>query len=118
MRAGTTTRIEQATRLLLQGRSGPSVTAELAETHGISRRQARRIVAAAYGVITADISEAGLDRQQLVAQVTHCLQEGMAAALAGGHVSAAVGCARELRELLGLGPTPTRAPQAGSYWRN
>ena len=115
MRAGTRTRVEQATRLLLQGRSGPSVTAELAETHGISRRQARRIVAAAYGVITADIEEAGLDRPQLVAQVTHCLQEGMAQALAGGHVSAAVGCARELRELLGLGPQPAK-PSPRTYW--
>ena len=115
MRAGTRTRVEVATRLLLQGRSGPSVTAELAENHGVSRRQARRVVAAAYQAITSDIVEAGIDRAQLVAQVTHCLQEGLAAALASGHVSAAVGCARELRELLGLSPQPAR-PNPRSYW--
>jgi hypothetical protein len=102
-RAATTNRVDYATRELLKGRSGPSLTAELAESQGISRRQARRVVALAYQQIQADIDEADISRPQMVAQLIHCLQTAMAQALASQHPSAVVGTARELRELLGLG---------------
>lgn len=96
-------RIDRAVRLLLDGRSASATVAVLADELGISRRTARRYVAKAYGQILADLEEINVDRQHLLAQLIHCLQEGLAKALAGGHVSAAVGCARELRELTGIG---------------
>ena len=102
-RAATTNRVDFATRELLKGRSGPSLTSELAESHGISRRQARRVVALAYKLIQADIDESDISRPQMVSQLVHCLQTAMAQALASEHPSAVVGTARELRELLGLG---------------
>jgi hypothetical protein len=102
-RAATAVRVDYAVRELLKGRSGPALTAELAETHGISRRQARRVVALGYKQIQADIEETDISRPQLVAQLVHCLQTAMAQALASQHPSAVVGTARELRELLGLG---------------
>ena len=101
-RAATTTRVDFVARELLKGRSGPSLTAELADTHGISRRQARRVVALAYQQLQADIDGADISRPQLVAQLIHCLQTAMAQAMASGHPSAVVGTSRELRELLGL----------------
>lgn len=102
-RATTSVRVDYAVRELLKGRSGPSLTAEVAETQGISRRQARRVVALAYQTLQADIDEADISRPQLVSQLVHCLQTAMAQALASQHPSAVVGTARELRELLGLG---------------
>jgi hypothetical protein len=109
-RAATAVRVDYAVRELLKGRSGPALTAELAETHGISRRQARRVVALGYKQIQADIDETDISRPQLVAQLVHCLQTAMAQALASQHPSAVVGTARELRELLDLG-----AEQQQSY---
>ena len=102
-RAATVVRVDYAVRELLKGRSGPALTAELAESQGISRRQARRVVALAYQTVQADIEETDISRPQLVAQLVHCLQTAMAQALASQHPSAVVGTARELRELLGLG---------------
>ncbi len=104
MAASTNVRVEQAVRLLLQGRSAPGIVAELAEIHGISVRTARRVVARAYGVIQADLEQT-VDKKALTAQLVHAVQTAMAQALASGHSSAVVGCCRELRELLGLGPS-------------
>ena len=106
--AAVARRVDRAARLLMAGRSPSAVVATLADEMGVSRRTARRDVAKAYQLILDDINEIDVNRQQLVAQVLHCLMEGMAAALAGGHISAAVGCARELRELGVLTGPPSR----------
>jgi hypothetical protein len=64
------------------------------------------VVARAYLRIQADVVEVGLDRKALTAQTVHCLQAGMAQALERGQINCVIGTARELRELLGLGPHP------------
>lgn len=87
---------------LLQGHSGSATVAYLAETTGISQRQARRDVAAAYERLQRDIEDCGIDRRKLTAQLVHGLQEALAKALATNHTSSVVGAARELRELLRL----------------
>jgi hypothetical protein len=87
---------------LLQGHSGSATVAYLTETTGISQRQARRDVAAAYERLQRDIEDCGIDRRKLTAQLVHGLQEALAKALATNHTSSVVGAARELRELLRL----------------
>ena len=76
--------------------------AYLAETTGISQRQARRDVAVAYDRLQRDVEDCGIDRRKLTAQLVHGLQEALAKALATNHTSSVVGAARELRELLRL----------------
>jgi len=87
---------------LLQGHSGSATVAYLTETTGISQRQARRDVGAAYDRLQRDIEDCGIDRRKLTAQLVHGLQEALAKALATNHTSSVVGAARELRELLRL----------------
>lgn len=87
---------------LLQGHSGSATVAYVTETCGISRRQSRRYVAAAYDLLQQEIEACGIDRKKLTAQLVHGLQEAMAKALATNHTSSVVGAARELRELLEL----------------
>jgi len=99
-----TDRLESAVKLLLQGKSPHSVVADVASQYGCSRRTARNDVASAYRRIQQDVAEVGLDRKALVAQTVHCLQTGMAQALATNQIGSVIGTARELRELLGLGP--------------
>lgn len=101
-RSATARRIDWAARQLLACRSTSACVAELAEMEAISLRSARRYVARAHQRLVDDLEESGVDRRQLVAQVTHGLMEAMAKALASGHASAVVGCSRELRKLLNL----------------
>jgi ABC-type amino acid transport substrate-binding protein len=97
-------RVDAALQMLQQGRSASATVSHLAEMHGISRRQGQRIVAKAFQVLRDDIEQSGINRKAESAQLVHALHEAMAKALASGHASAVVGCSRELRELLGLGP--------------
>lgn len=97
-------RVNRAAEMLLEGRSTSAAVSVLADEQGISRRQARRYVAAAYEVLHDDIEQAGVNRRQMIAKLTHTVEEAMAKALASGHASAVVGCCRELRELLQLTP--------------
>ncbi len=100
-------RVDQAARLLLAGHGPSKVVGVIADHHQISRRQARRIVARAYQLITDDLEEVGVDRKALTAQLVANLQAAMASALNNGHPSACVGAAKELRELVGLGVQPS-----------
>jgi hypothetical protein len=93
-------RVDFAYRLLLKGHSCSRVVAELADSAGISRRQGRRIVNRAYAELKRDLDDAEVDRVMVVSQTIHMLQEGAAKAFAHNHVSAMVGCIRELRELI------------------
>jgi hypothetical protein len=74
----------------------------VSEHWGISRRQARRVVGAAHNELVADIDDSGVNRQQMVAQLTHGLMEALGKAIASDQPAAVVGCARELNSLLGL----------------
>ena len=74
----------------------------MSEHWGISRRQARRVVGAAHNELVADIDDSGVNRQQMVAQLTHGLMEALGKAIASDQPAAVVGCARELNSLLGL----------------
>lgn len=98
-RAVMADRVDYALRMLLKGHSCCRVVADLADKQGISRRQGRRIVNRAYDQLKRDLDEAKVDRVMVVSQTIHLLQEGAAKALEIGHISAMVGCLRELREL-------------------
>jgi hypothetical protein len=98
----TTQRIDWAARRLMECRSTSAVVAELAEREGLSRRQARRLVGKAHAVLVDDLEQAGVDRQQLTAQLAHALVESVHKSLQAGHTAALVGACRELRELLHL----------------
>lgn len=87
---------------LLAGHSGSATSTYLAQREGISLRQSRRYVSAAYQRMLDDIEEIGIDRPKMIAQLVHGLQEALAKSLASEHTSAAIGAARELRELLEL----------------
>ena len=111
-RSATKDRINESVALLLAGRSASGIVSEMADKHGVTRRQARRYVGRGYEIIRDDIDESDVDREKLVAQLVNSLQESMAKAAAAGHTCAVVSCCRELRELLGLAaaPKPRHAP--------
>jgi hypothetical protein len=111
-------RLKLATEMLLQCRSGSAVVAALSESQGISKRQARRIVARAYDEVRKDIEDTGLDRPGLISQLIHALLEAMAKALASGHGAVVVGCARQLDELVGLGVNAKQPMRRTTYGRS
>ena len=96
-------RLDAAVKLLLEGNSPHTVVAYIAARYGCGKLQGRNVVAKAYQQIQQDVVEVGLDRKALVAQTVHCLQAGMAQALATNQIGSVICTARELRELLGLG---------------
>ena len=91
-----------ALNLLLGGASASSAVSLLAAQEGISRRQAQRYVRAGYAQIQIDIESCGVDRVPQVAKLVHLLETTMAIAMESKQCAAAVGAARELRELLSL----------------
>ena len=74
----------------------------LADSEGISRRQAQRYVRQGYQQIQIDIENCGVDRVPMVAKLVHLLESTLVIAMESKQCAAAVGAARELRELLGL----------------
>jgi len=97
---------------LLKCRPPSAVTSELADREGLSRRQARRYVAAAYTQLVEDLEDIDLDRKQMVAQVIHGLQQVMADGLASNQLAAVIGAARTLDGLVCLGHrSPSPPPQ-------
>lgn len=96
-------RLDWATRQLLACHGPSKVVADLAAREGLSRRQSRRIVGAAYHQLQQDLSDAGIDRTAMAAQVAHGLLEGIALALERNQPAAVAGCAAQLQNLLGLG---------------
>lgn len=121
-RSATKDRINESVALLLAGRSASGIVSEMADKHGVTRRQARRYVGRGYEIIRDDIDESDVDCEKLAAQLVNSLQQSMAKAAAAGHTCAVVSCCRELRELLGLAaaakprhapPTPYRIGHGG-----
>ena len=92
-----------ALNLLLKGTSASAAVSLLAEQEGIGRRQAQRYVRQGYQQLQIDIENCGVDRVPMVAKLVHLLESTLVIAMEHRQCSAAVGAARELRELLGLG---------------
>ena len=62
-------RIGEAATMLVKGNGATVVTSYLAETYRLSRRQARRITAAAYKLLVQDLEDVELSRPQITAQL-------------------------------------------------
>lgn len=103
----TATRIDAAARDLLSGNGASVVVTLVAEREGLSRRQAQRIVHAAYRQLTADLEEGGVDRRELMAQLVSNLQSSISQSIATNQPGACVAAVRLLAELVGL-TTPLR----------
>ena len=96
-------RLDWAVRRLMECRSTSAVVSQMADEWGMSRRQCQRVVGQAHQQLVDDLEGAGIDRQHLVAQITHGLMEAMAKALASDQMSAVVGAAKQLDLLRALG---------------
>jgi len=91
-----------ALNLLLKGTSASAAVSLLAEQEGISRRQSQRYIREGYEQIRVDIESCGVDRVHQVAKLVNILESTIVIALEHRQCAAAVGAARELRELCGL----------------
>jgi len=91
-----------ALNLLLRGTSASAAVSLLAEQEQISRRQAQRYVREGYEQIRVDIESCGVERTHQVAKLVHILESTIVLALENKQCAAAVGAAREIRELCGL----------------
>ena len=96
-------RISEAASMLAQGNGASVVTSHVAETYRLSRRQSRRITAAAYKLLEEDLNEMDLSRPQLTSQLVANLQSAIQKSLVLGKPSAVASNARALIELCGLG---------------
>ena len=96
-------RIGEAASMLAQGDGATVVTAHMAETYRISRRQARRITAAAYELLVQDLEDVDLSRPQMTAQLVANLQSAIQKSLVLGRTAAVASNARALIDLCGLG---------------
>ena len=96
-------RIGEAASMLAQGNGATLVTAHVAEIYRISRRQARRITAAAYELLVEDLEDVDLSRPQMTAQLVANLQSAIQKSLVLGRTSAVASNARALIDLCGLG---------------
>ena len=95
-------RVGEAAAMLAQGNGATVVTAHVAETYRLSRRQARRIAAAAYELLVQDLEEVDLSRPQMTAQLVANLQSAIQKSLALGRTGAVASNARALINLCGL----------------
>ena len=91
-----------ALNLLLKGTSASAAVSLLAEQEQISRRQAQRYVREGYAQIRVDIESCGVDRVHQVAKLVNILESTIVIALEAKQCRAAVGAAKEIRELCGL----------------
>ena len=99
----TELRISEAASMLAQGNGASVVTSHVAETYRLSRRQSRRITAAAYKLLEEDLNEMDLSRPQLTSQLVANLQSAIQKSLVLGKPSAVASNARALIDLCGLG---------------
>lgn len=101
-------RIGEAASMLAQGDGATVITAHVAETYRLSRRQARRITAAAYELLVQDLEDTDLSRPQMTAQLVTNLQSAIQKSLVLGKPSAIASNARALIDLCGLGADTKR----------
>lgn len=120
-RAVTQTRIDWAYQELLKHRALHRIVADLSEREGISRRQARRIAAAAYKQFCEALDD--VDRTQMVARAIYALETVVDRSLVTGNLNAAIGATRTLVEMLNLSikspigtlQTPRHTGRRGGY---
>ena len=96
-------RIGEAASMLAEGNGASVVTSHVAETYRLSRRQARRITAAAYELLVQDLEDVDLSSPQMTAQLVANLQSAIQKSLVLGRTSSVASNARALIELCGLG---------------
>ena len=89
-------RTSKAAELLAKGHSATTVTSEVAEIYGISRRQARRVTAAGMDLIVKDFDEINIERPQMVAKLIVTLEQGMQKGLINNQSSGVAACARQI----------------------
>ena len=89
--------------MLAKGNGATAVTSHVAETYRSSRRQARRITAAAYELLVQDLENVDLSRSQMTAQLVANLQSAIQKSLFSGRTASVTSNARALIELCGLG---------------
>jgi len=95
-------RTSKAAELLAKGHSATTVTSQVAEIYGISRRQARRVASAGMDLIVKDFDEIDIQRPQMVAKLLVNLEEGMQKALLHNQTSGLAACAKQIINLAGL----------------
>ena len=95
-------RTSKAAELLAKGHSATTVTSEVAEIYGISRRQARRVTAAGMDLIVKDFDEINIERPQMVAKLIVTLEQGMQKGLLHNQSSGVAACAKQIINLAGL----------------
>ena len=95
-------RISEAATMLAEGNGDNVVTSHVAETYRLSRRQARRITAAANELLVQDIENMDLSRSQITAQLVANLPSAIQKSLLLGRTAAVASNARALIELCGL----------------
>jgi len=96
-------RIGEAAFMLSQGSGATVVTSHVSETYRLSRRQARRITAAAYELLVQDLENMDLSRSQMTAQLVANLQSAIQKSLVSWRIASVASNARALIELCGLG---------------
>lgn len=100
-RATSHDRISKAEALLLKHRNPAQVVAELAESEGISRRQARRYVSEALDLIRGDLD--GIDRAQMLSLLVDACNRTIAMGIERHQGAVVIGAVRTLNDLLALG---------------
>ena len=96
-------RMGEAASMLAQGNGATEVTSHVAETYRLSRRQSRRITAAAYELLVQDLEDVDVSRPQMTAQLVANLQSAIQKSLVLGRTASVASNARALIELCGLG---------------
>ena len=100
-------RTSKAAELLAKGHSATTVTSQVAEIYGISRRQARRVTSAGMGLIVKDFDEINIERPQIVAKLIVTLEQGMQKGLLHNQSSGVAACAKQIINLAGLAADST-----------
>ena len=112
----TAARKATALRLLQQGYGTTAIVSELAVTEGISRRQARRIVAAAHAEVVADLND--VNAAEVLATIVHRLEEAGRVAMERNQPAAAVAAYRLLADLVVTPHRQQHYPRAiGRRWQ-
>lgn len=108
----TAARKATALRMLQEGFGTTAIVTELAASQGISRRQARRLVAAAHAEVVADLSD--VNAAEVLAAIVHRLEEVGRVAMERNQPAAAVAAYRLLADLV---VTPHRSRPTGQFGR-
>ncbi|MCP9776218.1 hypothetical protein [Cyanobium sp. WAJ14-Wanaka] len=111
----TSARKAMALRWLQDGYSTTAIVTKLADAQGISRRQARRIVATAHAEVVADLTD--VSAADVLAGIIHRLDESARVAMERHHPAAAVGALRLLAELVVIPNRNQHQQPYGKRWR-